>query len=89
MGVELRETERDALLARTVGALGEPRLDVVVAGRDDAPEEQRCRDRGDATEGQTALTSSSPSTRNEEPQPQAATTLGLFTWNPAPVIASM
>ncbi len=34
--------------------------------------------------GQTAEHSSSSATRNDEPQPQAATTLGLLTWNPAP-----
>ncbi len=38
--------------------------------------------------GQTAETSSSSGTRNEEPQPQAAMTFGLFTWKPAPVRAS-
>ena len=40
---------------------------------------------GEAAEApQTALTSCSSATRNEEPQPQAATTLGLTTWKPAP-----
>jgi hypothetical protein len=33
---------------------------------------------------QTADTCSSSATRKLEPQPQAATTFGLFTWNPAP-----
>ncbi len=35
-------------------------------------------------DGQTAETCSCSATRNEEPQPQAATTLGLFTLKPAP-----
>ena len=39
------------------------------------------RDSGSA---QTAETCSSSATRNEEPQPQAATTLGLLTLKPAP-----
>ncbi len=35
-------------------------------------------------EPQTAEHSSSSATRNEDPQPQAATTFGLLTWKPAP-----
>jgi hypothetical protein len=45
-------------------------------------------ERGRETRGrrlrQTAEHSCSSATRNEEPQPQAATTFGLLTWKPAP-----
>ena len=37
---------------------------------------------------QTALTSSSSATRNEEPQPQAAITFGFSTLKPAPCMLS-
>jgi hypothetical protein len=39
-------------------------------------------------DGQTGEQDSVPATRKEDPQPQAATTLGLFTLKPAPIRAS-
>jgi hypothetical protein len=43
---------------------------------------------GDQRAAQTGEQDSVPATRNEDPQPQAATTFGLFTLNPAPIRAS-
>ena len=58
--------------------------DGLVAAVTAAGQECGRQQRGRDERSQTAETSSSSATRKEEPQPQAATTLGLSTLKPAP-----
>ena len=69
-------------VGRRRGGLG-ARLVAVAAGGEGGSRCDQQRRRGTARP-QTADTSSSSATRNEEPQPQAAITLGLSTLKPAP-----